>query len=881
MVHQVTGATDPGPRPALSWIGSGDPAEAELQQLFEAALDQPVEERERLISSMPTEQLRSRMRSLLATHDALPSEATPRPFSSASCEDPASAPMVGRQLGDFIIEALIGTGGSSRVYSARQGRPQRRVALKVMAVGITSSRARHRFELESEILGRLRHPGIAQVYGGGVEMVGGSPLPWFAIELVEGARTIVDYAATGQLPLAERVALAAALCDIVQYGHQNGVLHRDLKPSNILIGPDDCIKVIDFGVSSCASGPLEPLTVATQVGDIVGTLAYMSPEQCGRDSQAVDARSDVYALGAVLYEVLTQRPALDLREKSLAAAVQAVVEGTPRLPSTVDPGLRGDLDAIVMKALELDPARRYQTPQAIAVDLRAHLTGFPVSARRQTPLYRAQRFTRRRWFPISAAAAVFLSLATATAMSVLALDREQRALALEQTRAAQLSEALARFEQEVRIRQAAANFLSRNVVGAIPARAGKPDATVRDSLLLAVSKIAEISKGDPRAEVELRKTSAAALQGLNELTAAAEQYGLVVALLDAHPGEELLAPDLRVGLLGSYGLVLGAIGDDRAPEIQRRAWDEGKAVLGESNQRSILAGTKYLAGSAKRDGFAAHRDEYEALYALSIEALGIDSSTTQVLRQSLSRNLAQLDRAGRHRAKELAALELASATRNNNKTMLENARSLDLEVLAAQGDSAALGLARELATEAEAIYGLNAVQTMLRRGLLVRALRHEGQWSEALEVAGRQAEASDTAQTSRAADRMDAWLDVAVAAAEVGDRAATEAALAKAAQWQSQVPTDSAADRVLVAQLDRIRAQALLDGPAAAVANFTALLAAREAAPTERPLSQAARREAAAMLARLAAMAGDDAAASAWRKTYLDECAALGVMPSR
>ncbi len=880
MVHQVTGATDPAPRPALSWIGSGDPAEAELQQLFEAALDQPVEEREKLISSMPTEQLQSRMRSLLATHDALPSEAAQRPVSGASTSDPASDPMVGRQLGDFIIEALIGTGGSSCVYSARQGRPQRRVALKVMAMGINSPRARHRFELESEILARLRHPGIAQVFGAGVELVGGSPLPWFAMELVEDARSIVDYAATKQLSLIKRVRLAADLCDIVQYGHQNGVLHRDIKPSNILIGQDGSIKVIDFGVSSCASGPLEPLTAATQAGDIVGTLAYMSPEQCGRDAQAVDARSDVYALGAVLYEVLTQRPALDLREKSLAAAVQAVVESAPQLPSTTDPALRGDLDAIVMKALELDPARRYQTPQAIAEDLRAHLSGFPVSARRQTALYRARRLVRRRWLPTSAAAAVFLSLVAAMVMSVRDLNREQQVLALEQTRAAQLSQALATSEQEARIRRAAANFLSRNVVGAIPVRTGKPDATVRESLLLAISQIPELSKGDPRAEVELRKISAAALQGLNELKAAAEQYGLVVALLDARPGEELLAADLRVGLLGSYGLVLGAIGDDRAAQIQRRAWDEGKEVLGESNQQSILAGTKFLAGAAKRDGFEAHRGEYESLYALSIESLGIDSSTTQVLRQSLTRNLAHLDRADRQRAGELANLELASATRSGKKAMLENARSLKLEVLAAQGDPAAVELARELAAEAEAIYGPTSVQAMLRRGLLVRALRHEGLWSEALEPARRQAEASDAAQTSKPTDRLDAWLEVAVVAAEAGEGTAAEQALATAAQRQASLPAD-AADRVLVAQLDRIRAQALLDGPAAAGANFAALLAALEAVPTERPLSQAARREAAAMLARLAAMVGDEAAASAWRKTYLDECAALGFQPSR
>jgi serine/threonine protein kinase len=220
------------------------------------------------------------------------------------------------------------------------------------------------------------------------------------MEHIEVASTIVEYVRETHVSMLELVLLAIELCEVLQYGHQNGVLHRDLKPSNILVGNDGRPKVIDFGVAGSLGGDRLPLTLATQAGDILGTLAYMSPEQCGGDARTADARADTYALGAVIYEMFTHAPAFDLSTKTIPDAIQTVIGGMPKLPSSFDAQLRGDLDAIVMKSLEREPARRYQSAADFALDLQAYLDGLPVRARKQTWLYRSERFVRRNWIAI-------------------------------------------------------------------------------------------------------------------------------------------------------------------------------------------------------------------------------------------------------------------------------------------------------------------------------------------------------------------------------------------------------------------------------------------------------------------------------------------------
>ena len=468
-------------------------------------------------------------------------------------------PLPGRRIASFTVEKLIGEGGHGRVYLARQHSPERVVALKIMSGGLLSRRARRRFEYESEVLARLRHPGIAHVYEAGVELIGGVALPWFTMEhaiLMPILKHFAQFDRQRDAPLQRRVSRTHILNNRAR---AFDVLHRDLKPSNVLVGSDERLKVIDFGVAGSLGGDKLPLTLATKVGDILGTLAYMSPEQCSGQGKSADARSDTYAIGAVLYEMFTLTPVFDLRSKSIPDAISSVVAGLPRRAALVNPALRGDLEAIVMKALDRDPSLRYQSAAELTGDLRAYVNGAPVLARRQTIAYRSVRFLRRRWIPVLIGVSVFALLASATVVSLIALARERDAHAAEEVRSEELAAALKTAEEEVRVRRAAVTFLSKNFIGAIPARMGKPDATVRESLLVAVGKITEVAQGDPRSELELRRLAAAALQGMNELAAALEQYTQIVQILDAHPDERLLADRLRVNLLGSFGLVCTAL----------------------------------------------------------------------------------------------------------------------------------------------------------------------------------------------------------------------------------------------------------------------------------------------------------------------------------
>ena len=789
-------------------------------------------------------------------------------------------PIPGRQISGYTVHGLIGEGGHGRVYLARQHNPDRFVAIKIMSAGLLSRGARRRFEYEAEVLARLRHPGIAHIYEAGVEAIGGVPLPWFAMEHIEGARTVIEHVRATALSRDDCVKLAIELCAILQFGHQNGVLHRDLKPSNILVGSNKQIKVIDFGVARSFGGDQHPLTLATRAGDLLGTLAYMSPEQCGGDGRTVDARSDIYALGTVLYEMLTLTPAIALGAKGVPEAVRAVVQAEIIRPSILRPELRGDLEAIVMKALERDPALRFQSATEMASDLEAFLRGDAVRARRQTVLYRSERFLRKHWLSAFGVLALCGVLLAATFVSTTALRREQVARAEAEQRSMELQGALVRSASDARARTAALDFLSTQVLGAIPSRSGSPELTARQALLNATTRIAEISKDDVDLEIELRRVAAAALQGFNELSGAAEQYERIVMLLDdaeQRGVERTLAPRERVKLLSSFALVLGALRSERAEEIQRRAWDEGERLLGERDQATIYAGAVYLAGAVRRDGFPKHRAELEKIYDLAAAALGDDDSTTSTLRQSLMIQLAVGLKADRLDARRLAEIELSAAERSRSQLRIERARQARLSVLVEQGLTGIVDDARQLVEEAEKKYGAGAPPALLARDTLVRALLTAGDWNGAIPFAQEQADAYQASKTASAADRMDEWLRLAVVAAESGDTALAQAALVRASEAKAQVPPDST--RPVIAELARIRAQSILDGSGSAPEHLLALRQACEAIKGSKPRTLEALREADVTLARLSYHVGDTVAAATYARRFLDRVRELGIQP--
>ncbi|MCC6357460.1 MAG: serine/threonine protein kinase [Phycisphaerales bacterium] len=342
--------------------------------------------------------IRAGVERLLARHEPAHDDFLESPAATlrpAPLDTWASA-LVGRKIGNYSLLRVIAVGGMGCVFEARQEHPDRPVAVKLLSPGSSATSALARFRMEPELLGRLRHPNIAQVFESGVHDGETGPVPYFAMELIPDARSIVEYAVANGLDTPRRLELFAQVCDGVHHGHQKGVVHRDLKPANILVGADAAPKIIDFGVARATDADLMLTTQCTHVGDLIGTIRYMSPEQCDGDPAKVDTRSDVYSLGMVLYELLTGRMPYDTGTTNALGALRVIKESAPTPPSDVDRGLRGNLDAIVLKALEKDPARRFQSAAHLAQDIRRHLAREPIEARPPTRWIRLTRWIGRR-----------------------------------------------------------------------------------------------------------------------------------------------------------------------------------------------------------------------------------------------------------------------------------------------------------------------------------------------------------------------------------------------------------------------------------------------------------------------------------------------------
>ncbi len=319
-------------------------------------------------------------------------------------------------IGRYEILHEVGRGGMGVVYKARQPGTQQAVALKVINPGISPQAAMHRFAHETRVLGRLRHPGVARVLDADTFESEQGPQPFFAMELVDG-QPLTDYANQRGLGLRARLALLADVCDAVQHAHQQGVIHRDLKPGNILVTSDGQPKVLDFGVARVTDGDVKQATLQTDVGQLVGTLPYMSPEQASGQPDDLDTRSDVYALGVIGYELLARRLPHDLRNKRVPEAVRIICEQEPTPLGRVDRALRGDIDAIINTALEKEKTRRYQTAAGLADDIRRNLRGEPITARPPTATYLLGKFARRHKGLVGGTAAIFLVLVTGVTVS--------------------------------------------------------------------------------------------------------------------------------------------------------------------------------------------------------------------------------------------------------------------------------------------------------------------------------------------------------------------------------------------------------------------------------------------------------------------------------
>ena len=327
--------------------------------------------------------------------------------------EPAQLPV---QIAGYRILSVLGSGGMGVVYRAEQQNPPRQVALKVLAPGLGGPAAQARFALEAEALGRLQHPGIAQILQAGTYA---SPLgeqPFLAMELVDGD-PLPEWVARAKPTMRARLQLLIELCAAVQHAHEKGLIHRDLKPGNVIVDRAGRAKVLDFGIARFVDGD-QSRTLQTMTGQVLGTLAYMSPEQAIGQHERVDVRTDVYALGVLGYELLTGALPIDVAGTPWNTAVRRLCEADPRRLGEHDRRWRGDLETIFAMALRKEPERRYGSAQALADDLRRFLAHEPIQARPATTFYVVQRFARRHRGLVAGGVLATLALIGGTAASV-------------------------------------------------------------------------------------------------------------------------------------------------------------------------------------------------------------------------------------------------------------------------------------------------------------------------------------------------------------------------------------------------------------------------------------------------------------------------------
>jgi len=497
-------------------------------------------------------------------------------------------------VGSYRILRLVGEGGMGVVYEAEQAEPRRTVALKLIKPGLASPETLHRFRQESQALGRLQHPGIAQVYEAGTADSPAGPQPYFAMEFIRG-ESLRSYPERHRLSVPGRLELMARICDAVDHAHRRGLIHRDLKPSNILVDETGQPKILDFGVARLTDSDVQR-TQHTDLGQLVGTLAYMSPEQVLADPLELDTRSDVYALGVILYELLAGRLPYVVSPR-VHEAVKTIQQEDPKRLSSISRIFRGDLETIAAKALEKDKSRRYGSAAALAADIRRYLHHEPVAARPASASYQLRKFARRHRALVSGVAAVFIVLAAGivatTRETIRARRAEQSAVAAEQT-----AQAVNDFLQNDLLAQASAS------TQAGPGVKPDPDLKVRTALDRAAAQIEGKFAGQPLVEASIRRTIGRTYRDLGLYAEARRQFDRALELRRRVLGDDNLetldvVDDLsRLHVLqGEYGLAEPLI--TRIIEGRRRlAGEEAPTTLSAISQLALvydLAGKAALA----------------------------------------------------------------------------------------------------------------------------------------------------------------------------------------------------------------------------------------------------------------------------------------------
>jgi serine/threonine protein kinase/tetratricopeptide (TPR) repeat protein len=583
-----------------------------VESVFFAALEKgsPQERAAYLEEACGKDQeLRQHVERLLLAHPKVGSFLqAPAPALPGTVDEPTLTERPGTVVGPYRLMEQIGEGGFGLVFVAEQQQPVRRkVALKVIKPGMDTREVIARFEAERQALALMDHPHIAKVLDAGTTESG---RPYFAMELVKGI-PITDYCDQNQLTPRERLELFVSVCQAVQHAHTKGVIHRDLKPSNVLVTLHDgtpVVKVIDFGVAKAIGQRLTEKTIYTRFAQLIGTPLYMSPEQAEMSGLDIDTRSDIYSLGVLLYELLTGTTPFDqerLRKAGFDEVRRIIREEEPPKPSTrlstlgetlsavsakrkTEPRklpalVRGELDWIVMKALEKDRTRRYETANGLARDVQRYLADEPVEACPPSTGYKLRKFTRKYRRPVSVATAFVVLLVLGAAICVwhdlratlahqeAVAERDAKERALQQAQAAEeeAKAVLAFFQDKV--------LAAPQLPGKDEGGLGK-DVTVRQALDVARMDLGEAFRAQPVVEASIRNVLGLTYLSLGDYPVAVQQHEWALALRQAHLGADHADTLTSMHNLGkAYMWVVRP--DAAVPLLEETLWRR-KATLG-------------------------------------------------------------------------------------------------------------------------------------------------------------------------------------------------------------------------------------------------------------------------------------------------------------